>query len=140
MAADYDATMSLVAAVEGVTLQEGDRLLALCNGELRGQTSFDGDDTMAYMSIAGDGQGALSFAIVRGDDIIATSNEVIGFAGNAISGAPEHPTLLTLLPSTDATRTLIPAQGWYTLQGTKLQQRPAKRGVHIYNGKKQMIE
>ena len=30
-------------------------------------------------------------------------------------------------------------EGWFTLQGARLKGRPAKRGVYIYNGHKQMI-
>ena len=134
-AAGYRMTMSLVAACRGVELQEGDRLLAFCDGELRGATSFSGEDEVLYMSIEGEGKGVLTFAIEHEGDIVATTTEVMSFEGNAISGTPDVPTDINFTRQ-DMGR----ADGWYTLQGVKLSAKPSVRGIYIYNGKKQIIK
>ena len=126
--------MSLVAVVEGVELQDGDQLLAFCDGELRGVTTFS-DDEVLYMSIEGEKKGTLSFAIERDDDIIATTAEVMTFEGNAISGTPDEPT------SIEFVRQEMDSQdGWYTLQGVKLPAQPSVKGIYIHHGKKQIIQ
>ena len=35
---------------------------------------------------------------------------------------------------------LAPAEGWYTLDGRKLQDRPTRRGLYIHNGRKQVLK
>ena len=35
---------------------------------------------------------------------------------------------------------LIPAEGWYTLNGVKLQAAPVEKGIYINNGKKVVIK
>ena len=35
---------------------------------------------------------------------------------------------------------LAPAEGWYTLDGRKLQDRPTQRGLYIHNGRKQVLK
>ena len=34
----------------------------------------------------------------------------------------------------------MPQHGWYTVEGYKLDGKPARKGVYIYNGKKQVIK
>ena len=130
----YKTTMSLVAVVEGVELQDGDQLLAFCDGELRGVTTFS-DDEVLYMSIEGEKKGTLSFAIERDDDIIATTAEVMTFEGNAISGTPDEPTSIEFVRQEMDTQ-----DGWYTLQGVKLPAQPSVKGIYIHHGKKQIIQ
>ncbi len=127
----YASTMSLAADVVGIELHEGDRLLAFSEGELRGEALAV--DSVFYVSIEGDKKAPLSFAIEREGEIIATTAEVMMFEKNTISGSPMEPTAISFV------RADLTQQGWYTVDGVKLQGKPQRKGVYIYNGKKKVI-
>ena len=126
-------TMSVTAIADGVELEPGDRLLAFSDGDLRGVSSAY-SDSLLYLSIEGDGNEELSFAIERDGDIIATTGDMAQFCKNSVLGTPSEPTHINFM------RRDIPRAGWYTLDGIKLEKRPVKKGVYIYNGKKTVIE
>ena len=127
------STMSVSAITSGVELMPGDQLLAFAEGELRGAVTA-AEDSVFYISIEGDMQQPLSFAIEREGDIIAVTPEILTYKANAVVGKPDAPTRI------DFTVRDIPKFGWYTLDGYKLQGRPTKKGVYIYNGKKYVID
>ena len=87
------------------------------------------------MTIAGEKTTPVSFAIERAGDIIASTNDVLNFQKNGISGTPELPTAISFVQ-----REILSQNGWYTLQGFKLDKRPTQRGVYIMNGKKIIIK
>ena len=87
------------------------------------------------MSIAGDKSMPLSFVIERDGEMIATANDVLQYKVDAIIGSPDVPTVINFT-KTDQ----LAQEGWYTLQGIKLQGKPQQHGVYIYNGKKQVIK
>ena len=120
---NFSTTMSVVAEAVGIEMEDGDRLLAFAGGEL------------FFLSIEGDVEAPLSFAIERGDEIIATTGEVMRYEADGISGSPAMPTQISFV-----TVDQLPKDGWYTLQGIKLQDAPTQSGVYIYNGKKQVIK
>ncbi len=126
-------TMSLSAITAGVELLPGDRLVAYADGEQRGAVTV-ADDSIFYLSIEGDVQQPLWFAIEREGDVIATTPEVLTYKANSVVGLPSAPTKI------DFTVRDIPKFGWYTLEGYKLPGRPVKKGVYIYNGKKYVID
>ena len=127
-------TMSLTATAVGVTLEPGDKLLAFADGDLRGEATVE-SDSIFYLSIGGDHQQGISFAIEREGEIVATTPEVITYTTNTVMGRKDTPTRI------DFTQTEAkPQQGWYTLEGVKLPSRPTKKGVYIFNGKKIVIE
>ena len=132
MSRNYANTMSLAAITDGIELQEGDRLLALSEAEVRGEALVG--DSVVYMSISGDYKAPLSFAIEREGEIIAMTGEVLSYGANIISGTPEEPTRISFAPVSH-----LPQEGWYTLQGIRLQNKPTKSGVYIYNGHKRII-
>ena len=125
--------MSLSAVAAGIELEPGDRLLAFADGELRGVAQAD-TDSVFYVSVGGDKRQPLSFAIEREGEIIATTGEVLMYETNAVVGTPDRPTRI------DFTRRDIPNYGWYTLDGIRLNSRPVKKGVYIFNGKKRVVE
>ena len=127
------ATMSLSAVACGVEMQQGDRLMAYADGELRG-VAENSTDSVFYMSVAGDVKQPLYFAIEREGEIIATTGEILLFESNAVMGTPDAPTRI------DFTRRDIPQHGWYTIDGIRLQTRPVKKGVYIYNGQKRVVD
>ena len=139
---NFSTTMSVVAEAVGIEMEDGDRLLAFAGGELVGDTQLQSlpvreghEGGLFFLSIEGDIEGLLSFAIERGDEIIATTGEVMRYEADGISGSPAMPTQISFV-----TVDQLPKDGWYTLQGIKLQDAPTQSGVYIYNGKKQVIK
>jgi hypothetical protein len=128
----YSTTMNVVAEACGVEVGEGDLLIAYANGEVVGATSVRG---LFYLSIEGEQEVPLSFAIERGGEIIATTGEVITYEANAVKGTTSVPMKINFM-RTDQ----LPQQGWYTVQGIKLDKAPKHSGVYIFNGKKQVIK
>ena len=140
-AARFATTMNIVAEAVGVEVEEGDRLVAYANGEAVGESLMMSaakpltTGPLFYLSIEGELETPLTFAIERGDDIIATTGEVMKYKVNGISGSPDEPTKISFV-KTDQ----LPQDGWYSVQGIKLQKAPTQSGVYIYNGKKQVIK
>ena len=139
---NFSTTMSVVAEAVGIEMEDGDRLLAFAGGELVGDTQLQSlpvreghEGGLFFLSIEGDIEGPLSFAIERGDEIIATTGEVMRYEADGISGSPAMPTQISFV-----TVDQLHKDGWYTLQGIKLQDAPTQSGVYIYNGKKQVIK
>jgi len=142
-AAAYSNTMSLTAVAEGIDVQEGDRLVAYAGGEVVGESVVstspaDAQRPLFYLSIDGDMTAPLSFAIERGGDIIATTGDVMTYEVNAVSGSYTAPTSISFARIDD--RSAAQQQGWFTIQGIKLDQKPTQSGVYIYNGRKQVIK
>ena len=148
-------TMSVSATVEGIELQEGDRLLAYSNGEVMGETvlsSLEDEkaDPVSYLSIAGDEDfsetagGVVRFAIARGGKVVATTPETMTFSANAVVGSPDKPTVLSFVEGTPTDIRFIlgdKEEGkWYTTDGVQLPQRPKKKGVYIHDGNKVVIK
>ena len=134
---EYARTMSLTAQIEGVDLQEGDRLLAINGAEIVGATTVADGSSVCYVSIAGEQSMPLSFVLERDGEIIAAANDVLNYKADAIVGTPAEPTAISFVRSSDSS---TQTSGWYTLQGVKLQGKPQQRGVYIHNGKKQVVK
>ena len=145
---DFANNMVMTATAEGIELEEGDKLIAYSGAEIRGEALVSGkvkvnseksaaatEQPLFYLTIAGSEQAPLSFAIERNGDIIATTGDVMTYQTNAVSGSPSEPTKISFVRSN-----LLPQEGWYTVQGIKLQQAPTQRGVYIYNGHKRVIK
>ena len=137
--ARFATTMTMVAEAVGVEVEEGDRLIAFAGGEMVGETILSPithhPSPLFFLSIEGDQKAPLTFAIERGDEIIATTGEVMTYEVNGISGTVDEPTKISFV-KTDT----LPQSGWYTVSGLKLQKAPTQSGVYIYNGKKQVIK
>ena len=144
LGSNFSTTMSVVAEAVGVDVEEGDRLVAYAGGEVVGSVecrvqrvefATAAGTPLFFLSIEGDVEAPLSFAIERGDEIIATTGEVMKYKPDGISGSPETPTQISFVAADR-----LPQDGWYTLQGIKLPKAPTQSGVYIYNGKKQVIK
>ncbi len=145
----FATTMTVVAEATGIALEEGDRLVAYAGGEEVGeavlysaihsqntqQPSLTQQQPLFFLSIAGDVEAPLSFAIIRDGETTATTGEMMTYEANGISGSPAQPTQISFV-KTDK----LPQQGWYTLDGIKLPTAPKRSGVYLYNGKKQVIQ
>ena len=127
------STMSLTATVNGVETQPGDKLISYVGAENRGQITAS-EDGIFYLSVAGDQDAPLWFAIERDGEIIATTPEIMKYSANAVVGLPDSPTSIDFV-TIDAM-----GEGWYTLSGVKLNGKPAQGGVYIHNGHKEVIK
>ncbi len=144
LGSNFSTTMSVVAEAVGVDVEEGDRLVAYAGGEVVGSVecrvqsvefATAAGTPLFFLSIEGDVEAPLSFAIERGDNLIAVTGEVMKYEPDGISGSPEMPTQISFV-----TADQLPQHGWYTVQGIKLPKAPTQSGVYIYNGKKQVIK
>ena len=133
------STMSVSAVVEGVELEEGDRLLAFADGEVVGCEELKAKGEAAglplfYLSIAGNQQQPLWFAIEREGEMIAATDEQMVFKANAVVGSPDEPTAIRFVKADRENGK------WYNVSGTQLSKRPTRQGVYIYNGKKVIVK
>ena len=131
-------TMTVSATVVGFETEEGDRLVAYANGEAVGAAtvavSGETADNTLYLSIAGDNPEGIWFAIEREGEIVASTSEVMTFKANAVVGSPDEPTAISFV------RAEYEDGKWYTTNGLQLQNKPTRKGVYIYNGKKVVVK
>ena len=132
----YSSNMTLTAIAEGIELQEGDKVIAYADAEIVGESIIK-EDRM-YMTITGDKSVPLSFVVERDGDVIAASNNALSYAVDAISGTYNEPTAINF--ATADKSQFAQHDAWYTLEGLKLEKKPVKRGIYIYNGRKQVIK
>ena len=129
----YGSSMALVALPTGIEIEPGDRLIAYGDAEIRGVAEADEDGNF-YISIGGDKQVPLAFGIEREGMLVALTQEVMSYQANTISGNPDNPTRI------DFVKTDFADGYWYTLQGVRLNHKPAQSGVYIFNGKKVVVK
>ena len=127
-------TMSVSAVVEGFETEEGDRLIAYANGEVVGVAYEANGAEPLYLSIAGDKPEKIWFAIERDGEIVASTGEVMTYKANAVIGSPDQPTAINFMKAEYADGQ------WYSINGMKLQKRPTKSGVYIFNGRKVVVK
>lgn len=96
----YSANMTAVVEVEGVSLQQGDRLVSYVAGEPRGYAEAielpDGR-TIFMLAIGGDKPEAVDVTIERGGNIIAKAPSVIRYAANSNVGTINEPMHISFL-------------------------------------------
>ena len=137
-AAKARSTMTVTATTKGFEPEEGDVLVAYVNGEQVGvaelSTLNEESATGFYLSIAGDATNGVWFAIERDGEIVASTGEVMTYKANAVIGSPDQPTAINFVKAeyTDGQ--------WYSISGMKLQKRPTKSGVYIFNGRKIVVK
>ena len=139
VAAQSPSTMTVSATVEGFDLEDGDVLVAYSNGEAVGEAIAVSDSHAdsrepLYLSIAGNSKQPIWFAIEREGEIVASTGQVMTFATNAVVGTPDEPTAINFV------RTAYEDGYWYTTNGQKLQRKPTRKGIYIYNGNKIVIK
>ena len=126
--------MNMIAAVEGVELNEGDLLVAYMGTEKVGVAEAD-EAGHFFLNVAHGGIGQVSFAVEREGDILAVAPATIGYVADAVMGSIDKPTVINFITTDD-----MKGDGWYNIQGIKLNRRPTQSGVYIHNGKKVTIE
>ena len=137
-AAKARSTMTVTATTKGFEPEEGDVLVAYVNGEQVGvaelSTLNEESATGFYLSIAGDATNGVWFAIERDGEIVASTGEVMTYKANAVIGSPDQPTAINFVKAEYADGQ------WYSISGMKLQKRPTKSGVYIFNGRKIVVK
>jgi hypothetical protein len=128
------ASMNIIARVEGFNLQEGDRLVAFDGYATRGRVEA-GDDDLFFLSIAKGKEKGIGFAIERDGEIVATAPMQLPYADNDVKGTLDDPTTINFIDCST-----LDGDGWYTLSGIKLGEKPVQKGVYIHNGKKTTIK
>ena len=152
-------TMSVSAVVEGFELEEGDFLVAITNDEVVGRiavsatiaesgatvlsgSSAEGSEPL-YLTVGGERQLPVRFAIEREGDLVAYTPETMNYRANAIVGTPDEPKVLTFVEGSPTGISIVRAEmeegQWYTTNGMKLQKAPTRPGLYIYNGQKVII-
>lgn len=96
----YSANMTAVVEVEGVELQQGDRLVSYVAGEPRGYaegiTLPDGR-TIFMLAIGGDKPEAVDVTVERDGDVVAKAPSVISYAANSNVGTINEPMHISFL-------------------------------------------
>ena len=130
-------TMNVVAAVEGIETEAGDRLVVYCGAERMAEATGD-EEQNYYLNIGSDANNGetLTFAIERDGETIAMTGSHISYAANKVIGTPEEPTAINFTALDE-----MPHDGkWYTTSGIMLPKKPTRAGMYIFNGQVQIIK
>ena len=122
------SSMNIVARTAGVDLQEGDCLVAYNGAELCG-VAEKSDDDLFFLSVADYGSNDLSFAIQRGEELIALSSNQMTYQTNGVIGTVNEPTVINFA---EVSHQLIGE--WYDLQGRQISNSKLSKGLYIHNG------
>ena len=132
----HATTMNIVAVVNGVELETDDRLVAFRGAERCGEAVAD-EDAHFYLSIGGDEaqNDPLLFCIERNGELLSASSKKMRYESDKVLGTPELPTVIDFIQAES-----LNDGSWYTIDGIKMDKRPAKNGVYIYNGKAVLVK
>ena len=128
------SSMNIIAQVEGVELEEGDRLVAYMGAETVGIAEA-GDDGLFFLTIGQGDTERVNFTIEHDGEIVATTAHSMPYVDNSLSGSLDKPTVINFTESDG-----IDGEGWYTVSGIKLSGKPNRKGVFIHNGQKVTIK
>lgn len=96
----YAANMTAVVEVEGVDLQQGDRLVSYVAGEQRGYAeaiALPDGRTVFMLTIGGDKPEAVDVTIERDGNVVAKAPSAIGYAANSNVGTVSEPMHISFL-------------------------------------------
>ena len=136
-------TMTVSAVIDGFDAEDGDVLVAYVNGQRAGRAPVpfyqesqlpDELHDPIYLSIAGDSEAGIWFAIERDGETVAFTSEQMMYKSNAVIGSPDEPTKISFVQANPSDRK------WYTLSGVRLPNKPTAKGIYIFNGKKVVIK
>ena len=130
-------TMNIVAAVEGVVTETGDKLVVYRGAERMAEAVADNEQHY-YLNIGSDDNTdqTLTFVLERNGETMAITGSRISYAANKVLGTPDEPTAINFMPLAE-----MPHDGkWYTLGGVLIGKKPTRSGLYIYNGKVMTIK
>ena len=141
-------TMNIVAAVEGVETEAGDKLVVFRDGDRmaeaeltidNGQLTIDNEpQRLFYLNIGSDANNneTLTFVLERDGETIAMTGSHINYVADKVLGTPEQPTAINFTALDQ-----MPHDGqWYNVGGVLIGKKPTQSGVYIHNGKAVVIK
>ena len=96
----YSANMTAVVEVEGVELEQGDRLVSYISGEPRGNAeaiNLPDGRTIFMLTVGGDKPATVDMTIERDGNVIAKAADAIGYATNSNVGTVNEPMRISFL-------------------------------------------
>lgn len=129
----YSANMTAVVEVEGVELQQGDRLVSYVAGEPRGYAEgieLPDGRTIFMLAVGGDKPEAVDVTIERGGNIIAKAPSVISYAANSNVGTINEPMHISFL-GTDGGLYVYPSPFYSQLKIRAMVDRDAYADVYV---------
>ena len=96
----YSANMTAVVEVEGVELEQGDRLVSYVSGEPRGNAeaiNLPDGRTIFMLTVGGDKPATVDMTIERDGNVIAKAAGAIGYATNSNVGTINEPMRISFL-------------------------------------------
>lgn len=138
-------SMTVVATAEGVDVELGDCLTVYQGADVCGIAVAD-EQGVFYLNVgAHEPNGAkdsfgtnesLTFTLERGEEVFAvTTRSQMRFVPNAAYGIPDEPTAISFTKVNS-----FDSDGWYTLNGIKLNKQLQQQGVYIHNNEKVIIK
>ena len=134
-------TMNIVAAVDGVETEAGDKLVVFRDGDRLAEAELTIDDEtqhLFYLNIGSDANNneALTFVLERDGETIAMTGSHINYVADKVLGTPEQPTAINFTALDQ-----MPHDGqWYNVGGVLIGKKPTQSGVYIYNGKAVVVK
>ena len=134
-------TMNIVAAVEGVETEAGDKLVVFRDGDRMAEAELTIDDEtqhLFYLNIGSDANNneTLTFVLERDGETIAMTGSHINYVADKVLGTPEQPTAINFTALDQ-----MPHDGqWYNVGGVLIGKKPTQSGVYIYNGKAVVVK
>ena len=134
-------TMNIVAAVEGVETEAGDKLVVFRDGDRMAEAELTIDDEtqhLFYLNIGSDANNneALTFVLERDGETVAMTGSHINYVPDQVLGTPEQPTTINFTALDQ-----MPHDGqWYNVGGVLIGKKPTQSGVYIYNGKAVVVK
>lgn len=98
---NYARTMSMVATVEGIEVNEGDVLKAYANGELRGESPVicrgESDEPLFFLSVAGEQAESFDVVVERKGEVVASAADAGNFKADDVKGSYDNPIVISFV-------------------------------------------
>lgn len=90
----YADNMNIVGEIYGITVEDGDSLIAYVGGEIRGVSRLESGKKV-FLTIHGESEVTVALVLQRDGEIIATASDMIGYRSNEIIGTGDTPAAIT---------------------------------------------
>lgn len=92
----YADNMNIIGEVKGISVEDGDSLVAYVNGEMRGTSRLERNKKV-FLTVHGDEEAKMAIVLVRDGEIVATASNMIGYQSNNVLGTSDAPTAITFV-------------------------------------------
>lgn len=113
----FSGNMNIIANVSNEDVQEGDAIVAIANGEVRGKSVIKDNAEKVVMTIAGDEPANVVLALERDGNIIATAKASVVFNDNDVIGSWTEPTEINFVKNDAATEDAGTINAVYGIDG-----------------------